>query len=79
MFGLHQTGHVSDDYLLSVLADLPPGVSEIYCHPAVVDEEARRWRPADYQSEREVEALTSPRVRAAIEQGGIELITYRNL
>lgn len=79
MFGLHQTGHVSDDYLLSVLADLPPGVSEIYCHPAIVDDEARRWRPADYESEREVAALTSPRVREAIKRSGIELITYRDL
>lgn len=79
MFGLHQTGHVSDDYLLSVLAELPPGVSEIYCHPAVVDDEARRWRPADYESEQEVAALTSPRVRDAIERSRIELITYRDL
>ena len=79
MFGLHQTGHVSEQYLLSVLADLPPGVNEIYCHPAVIDDEVRRWRPADYESERELAALTSARVRTAIEQGGIELITYRDL
>jgi hopanoid biosynthesis associated protein HpnK len=79
MFGLHQTGHVSEEYLLSVLAELPPGVNEIYCHPAEIDDEARRWRPADYESERELAALTSARVRAAIERGGIELITYRDL
>jgi hopanoid biosynthesis associated protein HpnK len=79
MFGLHQTGRVSEEYLLWVLANLPPGVNEIYCHPAVVDDEVRRWRPADYESERELAALTSARVRAAVEQGGIELITYRDL
>jgi len=79
MFGLHQTGHVSEDYLLAVLAGLPPGVNEIYCHPAVLDDEARRWRPADYASEQELAALTSPRVREAIERAGIELITYRVL
>jgi hopanoid biosynthesis associated protein HpnK len=79
MFGLHQTGHVSEDYLLSVIADLPPGVSEVYCHPAVVDDEARRWRPLDYESQRELEALTSPRVRDAIAKAGIELITYADL
>ena len=62
-----------------MLAELPPGVSEIYCHPAVVDDEARRWRPADYDSEREVAALTSPRVRDGDRAAGIELITYRDL
>lgn len=79
MFGLHQTGHVSEAYLLSVIAALPPGVSEIYCHPAEVDDEARRWRPADYESEGEAEALTSPRVRDALARAGIERITYRDL
>lgn len=79
MFGLHQTGHVSEEYLLSVLADLPPGVNEVYCHPALIDDEARRWRPADYESEQELAALTSPRVRAAVDQAGIELITYHQI
>lgn len=79
MFGLHQTGHVSEEYVLAVLAALPPGVNELYCHPAIIDDEARRWRPADYESEQELAALTSPRVRAAIERAGIELISYREL
>lgn len=79
MFGLHQTGHVHEEYLLAVLRDLPPGVNEIYCHAAVVDEEARRWRPADYESERELVALTSPRVRRAFEEASIERYSYRQL
>ena len=79
MSGLHQTGHVSEPYVLSVLATLPAGVNELYCHPAVVDDEARRWRPADYESGQELAALTSGRVRAAIEREGIELISYRDL
>jgi hopanoid biosynthesis associated protein HpnK len=79
MFGLHQTGRVSEDYLLSVVAALPPGVNELYCHPAVLDDEARRWRPADYASEQELAALTSPRVREAITRAGVELMTYRDL
>jgi hopanoid biosynthesis associated protein HpnK len=79
MFGLHQTGHVSEEYVLDVLRGLPPGVSELYCHAAVSDEESRRWRPADYESERELEALLSPRVREAIEREEIRLTTYREL
>jgi hopanoid biosynthesis associated protein HpnK len=79
MFGLHQTGHVCEDYVLAALAALPAGINELYCHPAVVDDEARRWRPADYASEQELAALTSARVRAAIGRAGIELVTYRDL
>jgi hopanoid biosynthesis associated protein HpnK len=79
VYGLHQTGHVSEDYVLSVIAELPPGVSELYCHPALVDAEARRWRPREYASEQELAALTSGRVRAALARAGVELITYADL
>lgn len=79
MFGMHQTGHVSETYLLTLLPQLEDGVSELYCHAALPDDECRRWRPADYASEGEVAALTSPRVRAEIERLGIELISYSDL
>lgn len=80
MYGMHQTGAVTEDYLLHLIATLPPGTSEVYCHPAAtVDDEARRWRPADYRSDAELAALCSPRVRAAIDAAGIELIRYRDL
>lgn len=79
MFGLHQTGRISERYVLELLPQLPEGVSELYCHAALPDDECRRWRPGDYESEREVAALTSPRVRAEIERRGIELISYSAL
>jgi hopanoid biosynthesis associated protein HpnK len=79
MFGLHQTGRISERYVLALLAQLPPGISELYCHAALPDDECRRWRPADYESEKEVAALTSPRVRAEIERRGIELVSYSAL
>lgn len=79
MFGLHQTGHVGEEYLLHLLQELPEGVSEIYCHAGVVDEEAARWRPPNYRSDLELAALTSPDVREALERLRIELTTYREL
>jgi hopanoid biosynthesis associated protein HpnK len=79
LFGLHQSGHVTEPYLLGVLERLPPGVTEIYCHAAHPDEHTRRWRPADYESEDELAALTSARVRETIQRSGIELIGYRTL
>jgi hopanoid biosynthesis associated protein HpnK len=79
MFGLHQSGHVTESYLLGVLQTLRPGVTEIYTHASHVDVEARRWRPADYECEAELAALTSPRVRAALQSADIERVSYRDL
>jgi hopanoid biosynthesis associated protein HpnK len=79
MFGLHQSGHVTETYLLGVLEALPPGVTEIYCHAAIIDAEAKRWRPVDYDSAGELAALTSMRVREVLAARGIERITYRDL
>ncbi|MBI4514671.1 MAG: hopanoid biosynthesis-associated protein HpnK [Deltaproteobacteria bacterium] len=79
LFGLHQSGHLTEAYLLRLLPRLAPGVTELYCHPALLDAEARRWRPANYESEAELAALTSPRVAARIRDLGIDRITYRQL
>jgi hopanoid biosynthesis associated protein HpnK len=79
LFGLHQSGHVTEAYLLGVLAALPVGVTEIYTHAGFSDEEATRWRPPDYESAAEVAALCSPAVRAAVHRHGIEPITYQQL
>lgn len=79
MFGMHQTGHVTESYLLDLAARLDPGVTEVYCHAGLWDEEARRWRPADYDPEGELAAVSSPRVRAALRARGVDLISYRDL
>lgn len=79
MFGLHQSGHVTEPYLVGVIDALPPGVTEIYSHASVVDAEARRWRPADYECEAELAALTSPRVRTVLSAQNIERTNYRAL
>ena len=79
MYGLHQTGHITEDYLLHTLAELPEGISEIYCHAGETDTEAARWRPVDYHGEAELRALTSDRIRQALVKHGIELMSYREL
>jgi len=76
VFGLHRSGHLDEAYLLNLLPRLRPGVTEIYGHPGLWDEESRRWRPADYDPEAELEALTSRMVRRAVEDNRIELTTY---
>ncbi len=65
--------------MLTLLDALPDGVTEMFFHPAV-----RAFAGADAGTEHyawagELQALTSARVRAAIERNGIVLTTYGEL
>ena len=79
VFGMHQTGHVDEAYLLHVIATLPPGVSEIYAHPATRQSPVMARFQDDYDHAGEVAGLTSTRVRAALDAAGVALTTYRDL
>ncbi|GBD24766.1 Carbohydrate deacetylase [bacterium HR30] len=79
MFGLHQSGRMTEEYLAAIFRRLPPGTTEVYTHASFVDEEALRWRPRHYDCEGELRALTSPRLRVLLEGAGIELISYAQL
>lgn len=79
VYGMHQTGHVDEAYLLALVQALPPGVSEVYCHPAERQPPSMaRWQRG-YDHEGEVAGLVSPRVRAAVAAAGVELISYHDL
>jgi hopanoid biosynthesis associated protein HpnK len=75
LFGLHQSGHLDEDYIVGVLDRIRDGVTELYFHPAA---DIGSMPPAP-QAQREVEILTSPRVRDAIARNSIELITFADL
>jgi hopanoid biosynthesis associated protein HpnK len=79
IYGMHQTGHVDERYLLEVVARLPPGASELYCHPATAQPAAMAAYQPGYAHAAEIAALTSPRVRAAIEARGVRLVGYPEL
>jgi hopanoid biosynthesis associated protein HpnK len=79
VYGMHQTGHIDERYVLSLLRDLPAGVSELYGHPATGQAAAMAHQQPGYDHPGEVAALTSPRVRDVVRAAGIELITHRDL
>jgi predicted glycoside hydrolase/deacetylase ChbG (UPF0249 family) len=60
------------DALLGILRGLGPGVTELMCHPGYTDEELRRGSGYADAREREIAALTDPRVLAALHELGIE-------
>lgn len=77
--GMHQTGRIDEAYVLDVIRRLPPGTTELYCHPALGRAAATAPHQPGYRNEDEVAALTSPRVRAAVEAAGVALVGYPDL
>lgn len=78
VYGLLQSGDLNEDYLLGLIPRMAQIPTEIYAHPLALDadETARRENPG---GARELQALTSERVREAIEQAGFSLTTYEGL
>ena len=67
---------ISVEALVKTLRELPPGVSELCCHPgldAALD--------SVYRDEREIECATlcEARVRAAVAEQGIQLISFASI
>ncbi len=79
-YGITQTGFLDFDAFTRVVHDLQSGVNELMCHPGYVDDGLNRT-PTRLRSqrERELELLTTRKVRDLIDQSGIELISYRHL
>jgi hopanoid biosynthesis associated protein HpnK len=75
LFGLHQSGNLSEDYVVGVIDRIRDGTTELYFHPAA----DIGGIPPTAAAQLEVEILTSPRVHNAIVRNGIELITFADL
>jgi predicted glycoside hydrolase/deacetylase ChbG (UPF0249 family) len=67
---------ISADALIGIIGRLPPGVSELACHPGDDPD-----LPSPYRDERllEVAALCDPRVRATLAEARVELTTFAEL
>jgi len=79
VFGIHDAGGLAEDLVLRLIERLPEGVTEIFFHAAteVCPELARDM--VDYGHRDELAALTSERVRGALERLGIAPIGYADL
>jgi hopanoid biosynthesis associated protein HpnK len=71
LFGVAPSGAMDEAKLLAILERLPPGVTEIYLHPATRSGSAIAASMSEYRHAGELAALLSPRVRAAIDAAGI--------
>jgi predicted glycoside hydrolase/deacetylase ChbG (UPF0249 family) len=65
--------------LLSIIENVPEGTSELMCHPGHVDEAFAQESVYNFQRERELQILTDPSIKAALESQAIQLITFADL
>lgn len=72
LFGLHQSGHLDEDYIVAIIDHLRDGATELYFHPAM----DIGVTPPSPSAQLEVEILTSPRVRDALNSRGIKLTNF---
>jgi hypothetical protein len=79
VFGLANTGHVDENTFVEILAKLPPGVTEIYLHPAVDTQGPITSTMSEYRHSAELAALLSPRVASAVAASGATLGGYGDL
>ena len=68
VFGLAWTGAVTADRLAALIPHLPPGLTEIYAHPATG---SYPGAAPGYDYAGELAALTDPRVKAALAARGL--------
>ena len=64
------------DALSAVLRDLPPGVTELGCHPGIGNDLNTMY---SRERAREVETLCDPRIRAVLASHGIRLCSFAEI
>ncbi|HET7594012.1 MAG TPA: ChbG/HpnK family deacetylase, partial [Stellaceae bacterium] len=79
LLGLGWSGAMTEPRVLRLIAALPAGTSELYCHPAVTQTPALARTMPNYRPAEELAALLSPAVRGLVEKSGIALVSYADL
>jgi hopanoid biosynthesis associated protein HpnK len=79
VFGIASTGRLDESTFLDILARLPPGVTEIYLHPATHSKSPITASMSDYRHTTELAALLSERVAAAVAATGATRGGYRDV
>jgi hopanoid biosynthesis associated protein HpnK len=79
IFGMNDTGHMTEQRVLGLLAHLPHGVSEMYFHPALKAWDCMDPGMAHYEHQAEFQALVSPMVARSVRQYQIETISFGDL
>jgi hopanoid biosynthesis associated protein HpnK len=75
IFGVAHSGKMDSRRLSSLIAALPEGLSEIYCHPATRDWDLRPL-PGHYRTREEYRALVDPATMDKVRRSGVLLTSF---
>ena len=75
LFGLYDTGALTEAAWLPIVPKIAPGLTEIYCHPALRPSTSPDEALAPSSGD-DLAALLSPAVRAALDRAGIRLTSF---
>lgn len=76
--GFRLTGSLTEETLAAAILSLPDGITEFMCHPGLLGPELSRAETRLKESRvRELEALTSARVRRLVDESGVRLSPFR--
>lgn len=79
IFGMNDSGDMNLDLVIGFLRNLPPGITEIYFHPASRHDPELDRAAANYRYQEEFATLTSPALRQALQTSGIQCISFSDL
>ncbi len=79
LLGLEATGRMTESTVLALLADMPPGVTELYFHPATMRPPELAAPMPDYRHMDELAALLSPAVKAKLAALDVQRIRFGDL
>lgn len=74
--GFFDSGHITEDVLLDMFGRLKDGTTELVCHPGFLDKRVLDKYTFHKNSEAELFALTSRRVKKEADENKVELIGY---
>ncbi len=74
--GIHFPEAIATPALLDILARLPPGVTELACHPGYASDIASMYR---HERAIEVRTLCDPKVREGVEVNNIRLCSFHDV
>lgn len=79
LFGLADSGRMTTDLVLGLLHEMPPGVTEMFFHPATDERGPGDPRAAAYRYVEEFRALTSQAVAERVRAANIRLLAFSDI
>lgn len=76
IFGLYETGAMSEETWLRLIPKLKPGITEIFCHPATGNPADKALRKSSDRRCEELQALLSKKVKALLARENAILTSF---